>query len=121
MVFVELMTLSLENITLEDYLTKHKSLIERIDKSGIKLTSKKQSLLVIIMGFSKLSSHEAIAEVWIATKGMTLECSVRRIRRTAINMTKLRRRLVVEAVHYMAKERPAVRSTIRTIIRITTR
>jgi hypothetical protein len=75
-VFAELMTLLPENITLEDCLTKHKSLIERIDKSGIKLTSKKQSLLVIIMGFSKLSSHKAIADVWIATKGMILEKAI---------------------------------------------
>jgi hypothetical protein len=41
MVFAELITLSPENMTLEDYLIKHKSLIERIDKSGIKLTSEK--------------------------------------------------------------------------------
>ena len=38
-----------------------------------------------------------------------------------INTTKLQRRLVVEAVHYIAKERPAVRSTVCTAIRITTR
>jgi hypothetical protein len=76
MVFAELMTLSLENMTLEDYLIKHKCLTERIDKSGIKLMSEKQSLLVMIMGFSKLSSHEAISEVWIATKGMTLEKAI---------------------------------------------
>jgi hypothetical protein len=75
-VFAELITLSLENMTLEDYLTKHKSLTERINKSRIKLTSEKQSLLVIIIGFSKLSSHEAITEVWIATKGMTLEKAI---------------------------------------------
>ena len=79
-VFAELMTLSLENITLEDYLTKHKSLTERINKSGIKLTSEKRSLLVMIMGFSKLSSHEAITEVWIATEGMTLEKAIAMLR-----------------------------------------
>jgi hypothetical protein len=62
-VFAELITLSPENITLKDYLIKHKSLTKRIDKSGIKLMSKKQSLLVIVMGFSKLSSHKAIIKV----------------------------------------------------------
>ena len=55
--------LLLENIILEDYLIKYKSLIKKINKSGIKLTSKKQSLLVIIIGFNKLSSRKAIAEV----------------------------------------------------------
>jgi hypothetical protein len=79
-VFTELMTLSPENITLKDYLIKHKSLTERIDKSGIKLMSEKQSLLVMIMGFSKLSSHKAIAEVWIATKGIILEKAIAMLR-----------------------------------------
>jgi hypothetical protein len=80
MVFAELMTLSLENMTLEDYFTKYKSLTERIDKSGIKLTSEKRSLLVMIMGFSKLSSHEAIVEVWIATEGITLKKAIAMLR-----------------------------------------
>jgi hypothetical protein len=79
-VFAELITLLLENIILEDYLIKHKSLTERINKSRIKLTSEKRSLLVIIMGFSKLSSHKAIAEVWITTEGMTLEKAIAMLR-----------------------------------------
>jgi hypothetical protein len=62
-VFIELIMLLSENITLEDYLIKHKSLTKRINKSRIKLISKKRSLLVIIMGFSKLSSYKAIVEV----------------------------------------------------------
>jgi hypothetical protein len=62
-VFIELITLLIENIILKDYLIKYKSLIERINKSRIKLTSKKQSLLIIIIKFSKLSSYKAIIEV----------------------------------------------------------
>jgi hypothetical protein len=62
-VFIELITLLLKNIILEDYLIKYKSLIKRINKSRIKLMSKKRSLLVIIMGFSKLNSYKAIIEV----------------------------------------------------------
>jgi hypothetical protein len=40
-IFTELIMLLPENIILEDYLIKHKSLIERINKSRIKLTSEK--------------------------------------------------------------------------------
>jgi hypothetical protein len=62
-IFAELITLLLKNIILEDYLIKHKSLTKKINKSGIKLMSEKQSLLVIIMEFNKLSSYKAIIEV----------------------------------------------------------
>jgi hypothetical protein len=62
-VFIKLITLLPENIILKDYFIKHKFLIKRINKSRIKLMSKKQSLLVIIIGFSKLSSHKAIIKV----------------------------------------------------------
>jgi hypothetical protein len=66
-VFAELRSLTPDGMALEDYLDKLKSLIERINRSGIELMSEKRSLLVMIMRFSKLHTHEAMAEVWTTT------------------------------------------------------
>jgi hypothetical protein len=69
-----------DGMALEDYLDKLESLTERIDGSGIELTPEKRSLLVMIMEFSKLHTHEAMAEVWTATGGMMIEKAVAMLR-----------------------------------------